>query len=90
MAGRWKISITPQDLEILNVSADSSSPASDTICEEKEFTLDEDNSNIQFYVSYEGDGSLWGSVENQNGETRIFDVDTSNHKLTTTYACHIA
>lgn len=86
MAGRWKISITPQDLEILNVSADSSSPASDTICEEKEFTLDEDNSNIQFYVSYEGDGSLWGSVENQNGETRIFDVDTSNHKLTTTYA----
>lgn len=37
-------------------------------------------------IQDEGDGSLWGSVENQNGETRIFDVDTSNHKLTTTYA----
>lgn len=86
MAGRWEISITPQDLEILNVSADSSSPTSDTMCEEKEFVLDEDDANIQFYVSYEGDGSLWGSVENQNGETRILDVDAGNHKLATTYA----
>lgn len=86
IAGRWEIAITPQDLEILNVSADSTSPDADTTCEEKEFTLNEDNSNIQFYVLYEGDGTIWGSVENQNGETRIFDIDTSDHKLSTTYA----
>lgn len=86
MAGRWKISVMPQDLEITDVTTESAKPAIDAIREEKEFVIAEDESNIQFYATYDGDGEVWGNIENQNGESRMFDTDTRNKQLVTTYA----
>ena len=42
--------------------------------------------NIQFYAQYEGEGDVWGIVENESGESQELDVDTQNHELTTTYS----
>lgn len=86
MAGRWKISVMPQDLEITNVTTESTKPEMDAVHEEREFIIEEDDANIQFYATYTGNGEVWGTVENQNGESRILDADTQNKFLTTTYA----
>lgn len=86
MAGRWKISVMPQDLEITDVTTESAKPAIDAIREEKEFVIAEDESNIQFYATYDGDGEVWGNIENQNGKSRMLDTDTRNKQLVTTYA----
>lgn len=86
MAGNWKISIMPQDLQILDVKTESTKTDPNAIPEEKEFVIEEENANIEFYASYEGDGEIWGTVENQNGESRVFEIDSQNHILSTTYA----
>lgn len=86
MAGKWNMAIMPQDLEITDVSAEATTPVIDTMHEEQDIVIDEDDANIQFYAAYEGDGDVWGIVENQNGETRFLDFDEKNHILTTTYS----
>lgn len=85
MAGRWNIIIMPQDLEILGVQTESTSNSADAIPETKTYVIEEDDSNVQFYSSFEGTGDIWGTIENQNGESRVLDVDMKNQILTTTY-----
>lgn len=86
MAGNWKIAIMPQDLQILDVKTESTKANPNAISEEKEFVISEDDSDIEFYVSYEGDGEVWGTIENQNGESRVLDASKKNRTLTTTYS----
>ena len=86
MAGRWLINILPKDLTV-EISVDSTSTAEDALSEEKVFTFEEDEENIQFFATYEGDGSVWGIVTDEDGVTQTMDVDTSDHVLKTTYAC---
>lgn len=86
MAGRWKISIMPQDLAITNVKTESTKLNPDAVSEEKEFVITEDDANIRFYATYEGNGEVWGTIENQNGESRVLNVDAKNRTLSTTYS----
>lgn len=86
IAGRWKISIMPQDLAITNVKTESTKINPDAVSEEKEFVITEDDANIRFFATYEGDGEVWGIIENQNGESRVLDVDIKNRTLSTTYS----
>ena len=85
MAGRWLINLLPKDLQV-EISVDSTSTSEDALSEEKVFKFEEDEENIQFYATYEGDGSVWGIVTDEKGVSQTMDVDTNESSLSTTYA----
>ena len=66
MAGRWTINIVPQDLNILEVTAESSQTGDDATVEVYTFDLEE-SSNQVFTVTYTGDGDVWGTVTYEDG-----------------------
>lgn len=86
MAGRWTINVSPKDLIIKDIKAESTAATADASTETKSFYIGEDDENIQFYANYEGDGDVWGIVENENGETQELVVNANDHVLTTTYS----
>lgn len=86
IAGRWTINVLPKDLIVKDIKAESTAATADSSTETKSFYIGEDDENIQFYAQYEGEGDVWGIVENESGESQELDVDTQNHELTTTYS----
>lgn len=85
MAGRWQISIMPQNLPVTNVEVISSQQKEDAICETKSFYIGENDENVQFCVSYTGDGEIWATVESSDGQTQMLEVNEKEHILTYTY-----
>lgn len=84
IAGRWSISISPKDIEIIDVVVDAETPNNTTVTDSYDFVITEDNTNIQFIAEYTGDGDIWGVVKNENGETVNLELQKDN-KLSAVY-----
>ncbi len=85
IAGKWTVSVIPKELEVLDLTTESNQLASDTTVETKEFELTEDSENVEFAALYSGDGEVWGTVENENGESQDFG-EAKNGKLNYIYS----
>ena len=85
IAGSWIINIKPKDLSV-SIDCKSTLSNADALSENYDFEFTEEDENIQFVASYEGDGNVWGIVTYEDGTTQTLDVDTKNKVLTTTYA----
>ena len=86
IAGRWTINVMPKDMEILDISVDSVAAKEEATKEESDIAIPDELSSIRFYVDYTGDGEIWGTVTNEQGETVNFEQDTKNHKLYAPYS----
>lgn len=84
MAGKWTVSVIPKELEIIDLKVESNPLLSDTIVETKEFKWTDDSENVEFAVLYSGEGEVWGTVENENGESKDLRED-ENGRL---YYCY--
>ncbi len=84
MAGRWTINVMPKALKV-DIKVENTRNQEDALCEESEYTFEEDESNIMFYASYEGDGTVWGVVTSDTGASQTFDVDSKTKQLSTTF-----
>lgn len=85
ISGRWTINVLPKDLEIIDIETISTKKADETVNDEYNYIFETDEENIQFYVSYEGDGDIWGTVSSADGKSQSFELDSKEKKLTTTY-----
>ena len=50
------------------------------------FTFDEDDQEIEFFATYDGDGTIWGIVTYEDGTSENMDVDAKNHLLSVDYS----
>lgn len=86
MSGRWTINVLPKDLEIIDIEIISTMKSDETVNEEYNYVFETDEENIQFYVTYEGNGDIWGTVSSVDGKSQTLDVNSKEKILTTTYA----
>lgn len=80
IAGRWTINIMPKDLVITSVEATAQDVYEDAIKENYSVEL-ETGTNILINVPYEGEGTVWGTASDEDGNAYEFEVDTQNKKL---------
>lgn len=85
MAGNWTINIKPQSVSV-SISYESTIKEADTIAEDTTFTFDEDDQEIEFFATYDGDGTIWGIVTYEDGTSENMDVDAKNHLLSVDYS----
>lgn len=85
VAGRWSISISPKEMEIIDVTVDAETPSNTTVTDSYDFVITEDSTNIQFIAEYTGDGDIWGVVKNENGETVSLE-NLKDNRLSAVYS----
>lgn len=76
IAGKWVLNVAPKDLPIQSVDAVSDVGEKDAIADAYEFTIGEDLTNQRFFATYTGEGSIWGVVENEDGETQNMEISS--------------
>ena len=74
IAGQWVMNITPKDMEILDVTAASSTAVKDAKPNKYEFIIDEPVTNQQFFAYFTGDGDIWGVVEAEDGTATDMEI----------------
>lgn len=88
ISGKWIIYAYPQNMVVTNIDAISAAQDPNAKKEEFVFEVTEDEINMEFFCSYEGDGMVWGTVENAYGEAQVLETRKANKSkyLGTTYA----
>ena len=86
IAGRWTINIMPKDMEIEDINISSVAPTEEATTEETDIAISEDLTAIRFYVDYTGDGDIWGTITDENGNAVNFESDSKNQKLYANYS----
>lgn len=86
MAGRWTVSILPKDLKITDVVAESTQMEDDAQEEVSSFYVGKDKTGVVFYVEYSGKGSVWGIVENEQGEAVMLEEGNEDGMLVAAYS----
>lgn len=88
-AGKWIIYAYPETMEVTNVDAVSAAQDPNAKKEEFYFDVTADEVNMEFYCIYEGEGTVWGTVENEFGEAQVLESRreswSSDKYLGTTY-----
>lgn len=81
MAGKWTIYIRPKDLVITNTQVDSNKPEEEITEEEIPLTLAEQKVNYRVTISYEGDGTIYAKLIDQDNQIHDFVLNKKNHTL---------
>ena len=83
MAGKWTINILPNEITVAEITTESIAQEMGVTAEEFEFNLSTDT-YIMFYCDYQGNGEIWGTVEDTTGNTYNLedkdDVETDDEE----------
>ena len=81
MAGKWTIYIQPKDLVVTDMQVQSNKPEEEITEEDLSLSLTEKKINYRVTVNYEGEGTIYAILVDQNNQTHDFILDNKNHKL---------
>lgn len=81
MAGKWTIYIQPKDLVVTDMQIQSNKLEQTITEEDLPLSLMEKKTNYRVTVNYEGDGTIYAMLIDQDNQTHDFILDKKNHKL---------
>lgn len=82
VAGKWYVYVAPKTVTVTNVSVESAAHDEEATEVDQAFTLDDDEKNKTFVVSYDGDGDIHASLIATDGQAYDLVLDKDNKKLT--------
>ena len=71
MAGNWTMQVYPKHIEVTDISAVSAAKDPNAKKEEYTFTVEKGKENVEFFCKYDGEGDIWGTISNENGEAVV-------------------
>lgn len=81
-SGTWKVNILPKELLVTDVSVYSTLKEGDALQDTFDFNIAEGQSSMVFKVKYEGEGEVWATCTDEQGDTKAFE----EKNLTCAYA----